>query len=57
VHDAFANRRPNSRCHACAIATQLILSEHTVHRYMANILTKLGCTSRSAAVAEALRKV
>ena len=39
-----------------AIATQLILSEHTVHRHMANILTKLGCTSRSAAVAEALRK-
>jgi DNA-binding CsgD family transcriptional regulator/uncharacterized protein HemY len=38
------------------IAAELVLSEHTVHRHVANILTKLGCTSRSAAVAEALRK-
>lgn len=37
-----------------AIAEQLVLSEHTVHRHVANILAKLGCTSRSAAVAEAL---
>ena len=37
-----------------AIAEQLVLSEHTVHRHVANILAKLGCTSRSAAVAAAL---
>jgi DNA-binding NarL/FixJ family response regulator len=39
-----------------AIARALVLSEHTVHRHVANILTKLGCSSRSAAVAEAVRK-
>jgi DNA-binding NarL/FixJ family response regulator len=39
-----------------AIADRLVLSQHTVHRHVANILRKLGCTSRSAAVAEALRK-
>ncbi|HSK61309.1 MAG TPA: helix-turn-helix transcriptional regulator, partial [Actinomycetospora sp.] len=38
-----------------AIAATLVLSEHTVHRHVANILVKLGCPSRSAAVAEALR--
>ncbi len=38
------------------IAAELVLSEHTVHRHVANILAKLGCRSRSAAVAEALRK-
>lgn len=35
------------------IARQLILSEHTVHRHVANILTKFNCSSRSAAVAAA----
>ena len=39
-----------------AIAEQLVLSEHTVHRHVANILAKLGCTSRSAAVADALTR-
>lgn len=39
-----------------AIAELLVLSEHTVHRHVANILAKLGCASRSAAVAEAIRK-
>jgi DNA-binding NarL/FixJ family response regulator len=39
-----------------AVATHLVLSEHTVHRHVANILTKLNCASRSAAVAEALRR-
>lgn len=39
-----------------AIAIQLVLSEHTVHRHVANILTKLDRASRSAAVAEALRR-
>jgi LuxR family maltose regulon positive regulatory protein len=38
------------------IASELVLSEHTVHRHVANILAKLGCHSRSAAIAEALRK-
>jgi LuxR family transcriptional regulator, maltose regulon positive regulatory protein len=35
------------------IAAALVLSEHTVHRHVANILTKLGCSSRAAAVARA----
>ena len=38
-----------------AIAEALVISEHTVHRHISNILAKLGCRSRSAAVAEGLR--
>lgn len=37
------------------IATKLTLSEHTVHRHVANIHSKLGCSSRAAAVAQANR--
>jgi pimeloyl-ACP methyl ester carboxylesterase/DNA-binding CsgD family transcriptional regulator len=37
------------------IAEQLILSQHTVHRHVANIRHKLGRGSRTAAVAEAAR--
>jgi ATP/maltotriose-dependent transcriptional regulator MalT len=37
------------------IAGQLLLSEHTVHRHVANIRHKLGRGSRTAAVAEAAR--
>jgi DNA-binding CsgD family transcriptional regulator len=35
------------------IAAALVLSEHTVHRHVANILAKLGAPSRAAAVARA----
>ena len=38
-----------------AIAERLFISEHTVHRHVANILTKLNASSRSAAVAQAGR--
>ena len=37
------------------IADQLVLSEHTVHRHLANILRKLGLSSRSAAAAWGVR--
>ena len=37
------------------IARQLVLSEHTVHRHLANILRKLGLSSRSAAAAWGVR--
>jgi DNA-binding NarL/FixJ family response regulator len=37
------------------LATRLRLSQHTVHRHVSNILRKLGATSRSAAVAHAVR--
>jgi DNA-binding NarL/FixJ family response regulator len=35
------------------IAATLVLSEHTVHRHVANILAKLDAPSRAAAVARA----
>ena len=38
-----------------AIAERLFISEHTVHRHVANTLTKLSVPSRSAAVAHAAR--
>jgi DNA-binding CsgD family transcriptional regulator/Tfp pilus assembly protein PilF len=38
------------------IAEQLVLSEHTVNRHVTNILAKLRSPSRTAAVAEALRR-
>jgi pimeloyl-ACP methyl ester carboxylesterase/DNA-binding CsgD family transcriptional regulator len=37
------------------IASTLILSEHTVHRHVANILRKLAQSSRAAAAAQAAR--
>jgi pimeloyl-ACP methyl ester carboxylesterase/DNA-binding CsgD family transcriptional regulator len=37
------------------MAEQLVVSPHTVHRHVANIRTKLGRSTRSAAVAEAAR--
>jgi DNA-binding NarL/FixJ family response regulator len=37
------------------IAERLVLSEHTVHRHVANILRKLGVGSRSAAAAVAAK--
>jgi LuxR family maltose regulon positive regulatory protein len=39
-----------------AIGERLFVSEHTVHRHVANILTKLEVPSRAAAVAEATRR-
>jgi LuxR family maltose regulon positive regulatory protein len=35
------------------IAARLVVSEHTVHRHVANVRNKLGVSSRSAAVARA----
>ena len=37
------------------MAERLKLSEHTIHRHVSNILTKLDASSRSAAVARAMR--
>ena len=37
------------------IASSLVLSEHTVHRHVANILGKLTQSSRAAAAAHATR--
>jgi pimeloyl-ACP methyl ester carboxylesterase/DNA-binding CsgD family transcriptional regulator len=37
------------------IAEQLVVSQHTVHRHVANIRHKLGRSTRAAAVAEAAR--
>jgi len=38
------------------IAEQLFLSDHTVHRHLANILSKLSVSTRAAAVAQAARR-
>jgi LuxR family maltose regulon positive regulatory protein len=39
-----------------AIARRLSLSEHTVHRHIANVFQKLSVSSRAAAVAQAARR-
>jgi len=43
-------------CNNQRIAEQLFVSEHTVHRHVANILSKLNVSSRAAAVAQAARR-
>ncbi len=35
------------------IAQRLVISEHTVHRHVSNILGKVSCSSRAAAVKRA----
>lgn len=47
VADGLSNRE---------IADRLVLSEHTVHRHVANILAKLAVSSRTAAVARAAER-
>ena len=37
------------------VAASLVISEHTVHRHVSNVLGKLGVSSRTAAVAQAAR--
>jgi DNA-binding NarL/FixJ family response regulator len=37
------------------MAQRLVLSEHTVHRHLADILRKLGLLSRTAAAAWGVR--
>jgi DNA-binding NarL/FixJ family response regulator len=39
-----------------SIGERLFLSEHTVHRHLANIFSKLSVSSRAAAVAQAARR-
>jgi ATP/maltotriose-dependent transcriptional regulator MalT len=38
------------------IAEQLFVSDHTIHRHLANILSKLSVSTRAAAVAQAARR-
>ena len=38
------------------VAARLVLSPHTVHRHVTNILAKLNASSRAAAVAYAIRE-
>jgi len=38
------------------IADTLFVSEHTIHRHVANIFSKLSVSSRAAAVAQAARR-
>ena len=39
-----------------SIADRLFVSDHTIHRHLANILTKLEVSTRAAAVAQATRR-
>jgi DNA-binding NarL/FixJ family response regulator len=39
-----------------SIAERLFVSDHTIHRHLANILGKLNVSTRAAAVAQAARR-
>ena len=39
-----------------SIAGRLFVSDHTIHRHLANILGKLNVSTRAAAVAQAARR-
>jgi ATP/maltotriose-dependent transcriptional regulator MalT len=47
IADGFSN---------AMVADRLVISEHTVHRHVANIFTKLGVSTRAAAVAVAAER-
>ncbi|MGZ4249557.1 MAG: response regulator transcription factor [Solirubrobacteraceae bacterium] len=47
VADGLSNAR---------VAERLVISEHTVHRHVANIFVKLGVSTRAAAVAVAAER-
>ncbi len=38
------------------VAARLVVSEHTVHRHLANVFAKLGVSSRAAAVSLAAER-
>ena len=46
---------PRRGAHQPAVAERLVVSEHTVHRHVTNILRKLDLSSRTAAAAYAVR--
>lgn len=47
VADGLTNRQ---------IAEQLVVSEHTIHRHVSNVMRKLGARSRTAAATQAVRE-
>jgi len=63
AHDSLLTRREVEVLRLVAeglsnqtIATRLFVSDHTVHRHIANILNKFSVSTRAAAVAQAARR-